>query len=77
MTYPIPQQVLHIKLGSDSQYFFTPLTMPPNRNPDMHNLLAFFSLLTVITMAEPLLLLDSCCSLKRFLLIRHWGTALS
>ena len=76
-SWPIPQQVIHTELGPDSQYFSTTLRIPPNRNPDAHNLLASLSLLTVMTIAEPRLLLVSCCSLKRFSLISHRGTDLS
>ena len=62
---------MHTELGPASQYFSTTLTIPPNRNPDMHNFLALLSLLTMMTIADPSLLLIFCCSLRRFSLISH------
>ncbi len=76
-SWPIPQQVRHTELGPDSQYFSTTLTTPPNRSPNAHGFFASLSLLTVMIIAEPHLLLDSCTSLNRFSLISHWGTVLS
>ena len=76
-SWPIPQQVMHTELDPDSQYFSTILTILPTRSPDAHSFLASLSPLTVMTIADPRLLFNSCCSLNRLSLISHRGITLS
>lgn len=50
---PIPQHLMHIKLGPASLYLSTISTSFPNQRPDTQSFLALASLLTVIKMGDP------------------------
>lgn len=65
---------MHTQLGLTFLYFSTTLMRSPNRRPDIHNFFAFVFASTIITIADPCILLVIYASLSQFSLINYCRT---